>query len=59
MTKLELPSFISERKSFETYKRDLERWSKLTDVEPELQAVLVVYYLDGDPSGMKEKMKRN
>ena len=34
MTKLEPPSFISERKLFETYKRDLERWSKLTDVKP-------------------------
>ena len=56
MTKLEPPSFISERKSFETYKRDLERWSKLTDVKPELQAILVIHYLDGDPSGVKEKI---
>ena len=56
MPKLEPPSFISETKSFETYKRDLERWSLLTDVKPELQAILVIHYLDGDPSGIKEKI---
>ena len=56
MTKIEPPSFISEEKTFETYKRDLERWSKLTDVKPELQAILVIYYLDGDPSSVKEKI---
>ena len=29
-TKLKPPNFISEKKSFETYKKDLERWSNLS-----------------------------
>ena len=48
MPKIEPPTFISETKSFETYKKDLERWALLTEVKPELQALLVVHYLDGD-----------
>ena len=55
-TKLEPPAFISEAKSFETYKRDLERWSKLTSVKPELQAFMVVHHLDGNVSGVKDKI---
>ena len=57
MSKLiEPPSFISETKSFETYKKDLERWALLTTLEPAKQALMVVHLLDGDPSGIKEKI---
>ena len=57
MSKLiEPPSFISETKSFETYKKDLERWALLTTLDPAKQALLVVHLLDGDASGIKEKI---
>ena len=53
---IEPPSFISENKSFDTYKKDLERWAVLTTLPADKQALLVVHYLDGDPSGIKEKI---
>ena len=56
MPKLEPPSFISETKSFEAYKRDVNRWSQLTEVKVELQALLIVHYLDGHSSCAKEKI---
>ena len=57
MSKLiEPPSFISETKSFETYKKDLERWVLLTTLEPAKQALMVDHLLDGDTSGIKEKI---
>ena len=57
MSKLiEPPSFISKTKSFETYKKDLMRWAMLTTLEETKQALLVVHLLDGDPSGIKEKI---
>ena len=60
MSKLiEPPSFISETKSFETYRKDLERWSQLTTLDSTKQALLVVHMLDGDPSGIKEKIDEN
>ena len=30
---IELPTFISETKSYETYKRDFERWCLLTSLD--------------------------
>ena len=56
---IEPPTFISETKSFETYKKDLERWSQLTTLDKTKQALLVVHMLDGDPSGIKEKIDEN
>ena len=56
MTKLEPPTFLLEMKLFETYRKDLERWKLLTDVKPDLKVLLVVHYLDGDASGVKEKI---
>ena len=53
---LEPPSFISETKSFETYKKDLTRWAMLTSVAAEKQALMVLHCLDGDPSGIKDKV---
>lgn len=52
----EPPAFISETKTFATYKRDLKRWAKLTDLKPEQQADMVVHCLDGHSSGIKEKI---
>jgi hypothetical protein len=53
---LEPPSFISETKSYETYEKDLKRWALLTSVDETKQALMVVHYLDGDPSGIKDKI---
>ena len=52
----EPPAFISETKSFATYKRDLTRWAKLTDLEDDQKADMVVHCLDGHPSGIKDKI---
>ena len=56
INKLEPPSFVSETKSFDTYKKDLLRWSKLTSLKPESQALMVIHCLDGDPSNIKDKI---
>ena len=62
---IEPPSFISETKSFKTYKKDLARWARwvrwamwamLTTLEETKQVLLVVNLLDGDPSGINEKI---
>ena len=52
----EPPAFISETKSFATYQRDLKRWAKLTDLEDDQKADMVVHCLDGHSSGIKEKI---
>ena len=55
-TILEPPSFVSEKKSFGEYKKDLLRWSRLTSLEKKVQAEMVVYRLEGHPSRIKEKI---
>ena len=56
---LESPSFISENKNFSEYKRDLERWSRLTSIKAELQAETIIYMLQDHPSRIKEKIDTN
>ena len=53
--KYEPPSFVSNTKSYATYKADLKRWSRITGIDKKLQAEVVVYSLDGHKSGIKEK----
>ena len=48
-TILEPPSFVSEKKSFGEYKKDLLRWSRLTSLDKKVQAEMVVYRLEGHP----------
>ena len=55
-TILEPPSFVSEKKSFGEYKKDLLRWSRLTSLDKKVQAEMVVYRLEGHPSRIKEKI---
>ena len=55
-TILEPPSFVSEKKSFGEYKKDLLRWSRLTSLDRKVQAEMVVYRLEGHPSRIKEKI---
>ena len=56
MATLEPPAFISGTKSYGQYKKDLQMWSRITQVDKKLQAELVVYKLEGHPSGIKEKI---
>ena len=53
---LEPPAFVSEKKSFAEYKKDLQRWSRLTSLDKSVQAEMVVYRLEGHPSRIKEKI---
>ena len=53
----EPPSFVSKTKSYAAYKADLKRWSRITAIDKKLQAEVVVYSLDGDPSGIKDKIE--
>ena len=52
----EPPAFVSKTKSYAAYKADLKRWSRITAIDRKLQAEVVVYSLDGDPSGIKDKI---
>ena len=56
MSMLEPPTFISENKPFEVYKKDLKRWSRLTSLDAKLQAEMVVYKLENHPSRIQEKI---
>ena len=56
-SKIEPPTFLSQTKSYATYKKDLKMWSRITSIEKKLQAEVVVYSLDGHPSGIKEKIQ--
>ena len=53
---LSTPEFISDTKSFETYKKDLKRWAKFTTIEKKNQAEWIVMHLESHPSGIKEKI---
>ena len=55
----EPPAFVSESKNYATYKDDLLRWSRITNVVKKNQAEVVVYGLEGHPSGIKEKITVN
>ena len=51
---LKNPDFISSSKTFETYRKDLRIWLRMTTIKDELQAEWIVLNLDGHPSGIKE-----
>ena len=55
----EPPTFISETKSYSAYKTDLKIWSRITGVPKTNQAEVVVYGLEGHPTGIKEKILVN
>ena len=50
------PAFVSDKKSYAEYNKDFEMWSRITSLDPKLQAEVVVYRLEGDPSRIKEKI---
>ena len=54
--RVEPPTFISEEKSYASYRKDLLMWSRITSVPKTSQAELVVYGMEDHPSGIKEKI---
>ena len=54
--RVEPPTFISDKKSYAAYKKDLLMWSRITSVAKTSQAEVVVYGLEGHPTGIKEKI---
>ena len=52
---MEPPAFISKKKTYATYEKDLKRWTTLTTLAAEKQANMVIHYIpDDDP--IKEKI---
>ena len=55
--KLQPPSFISERKSYDAYKRELKVWSIATSIDKAKQALVIALSLPDDhDSNIKEKV---
>ena len=52
----EPPSFISDDKSMAEYEADVEMWSRLTSITPELQAEVIVFHLGRQEHPVKEKI---
>ena len=50
------PQFITDASGYADYKRKLERWSRITKVEKAKAAEVVLYHLEGHPSGIQEKI---
>ena len=56
-SKLEPPTFVSEKKSYESYRRQLTTWMRASAVEANTQALVVALSLpDDDDSNIKEKV---
>ena len=53
---LKPPSFISEIKTYAEYKQDLLRWARLSQLQKNLKAEMVIQCLDGHASNIKEKI---
>ena len=53
---VEPPLFVSETRSYEEYKADLQMWPRLTPLDKDVQAEMVVYKLTGHSSKIKEKI---
>ena len=54
--KIAPPEFIDYPSEYAEYKRKLQRWSRLTKTDKKQQAELVVYHLEGHPSGIQSKI---
>ena len=50
------PKFIDDASGYEDYKKKLLRWSRITKHDRKQQAEVVLYYLEGHPSGIQEKI---
>ena len=50
------PKFIDDPSQYEEYKKKLLRWSRITKTDPSQKADVVLYHLEGHPSGIQEKI---
>ena len=55
-SKIEPPKFMDDASGYTEYKKKLLRWTRITKTDPKLQAETVVYYLEGHPSGIQDKI---
>ena len=55
-SKIDPPKFIDDASGYEEYKKKLLRWSRITKVVKQQQAEVVLYHLEGHPSGIQEKI---
>jgi len=54
--KFEPQKFIDDASGYPDYKKKLNRWSRITKTDPKQQAEVVLYHLEGHPSGIQEKI---
>ena len=54
-SKYDPPQFIDNLSGYPEYKNKLLRWSRITKVPQNKQAEVVLYHLQGHPSGIQEK----
>ena len=54
--KYDPPEFFSDPSGYAEYKKRLKRWARITNVAKKKQAEVVVYHLEGHPSGIQEKI---
>ena len=50
------PTFIDSAAGYPEYKCKLERWARITKIDKKQQAEVVLYHLEGHPSGIQEKI---
>ena len=55
-SKCKPPKFITDASQYAEYRKNLLRWSRLTNVEKKDQAETVLYSLLDDPSGIQQKI---
>jgi hypothetical protein len=55
-SKVDPPQFMDDAAGYPEYKKKLLRWSRITKVPKEQQAEVVLYNLDGHPSGIQDKV---
>ena len=57
LSKLAPPKFIDDPAEYASYKRKLQRWTRVTKDEKEKQAEVVLHYMENHPSGIEEKIE--
>ena len=55
-SKVTPPDFIVDAAEYPEYKKKLLRWARITKIEKSNQAEVVLYHLEGHPSGIQEKI---
>ena len=55
-SKVEPPKFMDDASGYPEYKKKLLRWSRITKVPKVQQAEVILYHLDGHPSGIQDKV---